>query len=37
MFLRPLGVEAPGLDLTLADMLGALDPPAREKYFVKSA
>jgi uncharacterized damage-inducible protein DinB len=37
MFLRQFGVEAPGLDLTLADSLGALDPPTGEKYFVKSA
>jgi hypothetical protein len=37
MFLRQFGVEAPGLDLTLADSLGALDPPAGEKYFVKTA
>jgi uncharacterized damage-inducible protein DinB len=37
MFLRQFGVEPPGLDLALADYLGALDPPAGEKYFVKAA
>ncbi|HEY7388942.1 MAG TPA: DinB family protein [Bryobacteraceae bacterium] len=37
MFLRQFDIEPPGLDLVLADMLGALDSPASEKYFVKSA
>jgi uncharacterized damage-inducible protein DinB len=37
MFLRQFGVEPPGLDLTLADMLGVLDAPGQPKYFAKGA
>jgi uncharacterized damage-inducible protein DinB len=37
MFLRQFGVEPPALDLTMADILGALDPAGGEKYFVKVA
>lgn len=37
MFLRQFGIEPPALDLTMADILGALDPPGGEKYFVKVA
>jgi uncharacterized damage-inducible protein DinB len=37
MFLRQFSIQPPGLDLTLADMMGVLDPPGAQKYYVKGA